>query len=260
MPFTITHIAAVAPAAWFLRGRIPFSALAIGSMICDVPVFFPWLLDYDTMHSFVGIMTHCLPVGVTFYFLFQVILKRPMATLLPRSMAIRLAPWIDRDVDFSIPQIAIVIACVAVGASTHVIWDGFTHYSGWGVRSFPMLRLEAIRWGDRSMRWCDVLQHGSSVLFLPPLIASGVWWVYRQPVVDAAKNRPAINDYVVFAILCSLVVAVFAYAVGVHQIFPDLSFVAVLRDGVRRVGIVMMLLIAGYCAVLFVNQLRRQPD
>ncbi len=260
MPFTITHIAAVTPAAWFLRGRIPFSALAIGSMICDVPVFFPWLLDYDTMHSFVGIMTHCLPVGVACYFLFHVMLKKPLATLLPRSMAIRLTPWIDREVDFSITQIAIAIACVAVGASTHVIWDGFTHYSGWGVRLFPMLRFEAIHWGDRSMRWCDVLQHGSSVVFLPPLVAGAMWWVYRQPVIEAAKNRRALNDYVVLMVLCSLIVAVFVYTLGVHQLFPNVSVVALLRDGVRKVGIAMMLVIAVYCAVSLVGELRRQPD
>ena len=260
MPFTITHIAAVTPAAWFLRGRIPFSALAIGSMVCDVPVFFPWLLNYDTMHSFVGIMTHCLPVGLTCYFLFHLLLKRPLATLLPRSMAIRLAPWVDREIDFSIPQITIAIACVALGASTHVIWDGFTHYSGWGVQLFPMLRFEAIRWGDRSMDWYEVLQHGSSVVFLPPLVAAAMWWIYRQPVVETAKDRPSINDYVVLAILCSLVVAVLAYTVGVHQLFPDVSFVAVLRDGVRRVGIAVMLLIAGHCSVSLVNELRRQPE
>jgi Domain of unknown function (DUF4184) len=260
MPFTITHVAAVTPAAWLLRGKVPFSALAIGSMICDVPVFFPWLLAYDKMHSFMGIITHCVPIGVAFYYLFHFVIKRPLATLLPRSMAIRLAPWVDREISFAISQIAVAVVCVTAGACTHVFWDGFTHDAGWGVKLIPELRLEAIRWGDRSMDWYEILQHGSSVVLLPPLVAAAMWWVYRQPVVETAKNRPSINDYVVLGVLCMLVVAILTYTVSVYQIFPYVSLVALLREGVRRVCIALILLVASYCAVLVVNDLRRQPE
>lgn len=259
MPFTLTHIAAVTPAGWLFRGRVPFSALAIGSMVCDIPVFFPWLFSYFTMHSAIGILTHCVPIGLTCYFLFHMILKRPLATLLPRSMAIRLTPWIDREIDFSFTQVAIATVCIAAGAATHVIWDGYTHYSGWAVKLLPSLRLEAIRLGDRSMLWCDVLQHGSSLVFLPPLIATALWWVYRQPIIETAKSRRSINDYVVIAVLCSLILAVIVYTIGAHQFFPHISLIALLRDGVRKVGIAIIVLSSVYCAVTYVSQ-RRQLE
>ncbi len=260
MPFTITHIAAITPVAWASRNRLPFSALAIGSMICDVPVFFPWMLDYNVLHSFLGVVTHCTPIGVTAYFLFHALLKRPLSTLLPRSMAVRLAPWVDREVNFSLSNVALVVACVALGSCTHVIWDAFTHYYGWGVKMFPALQTEAIRWGDRTLDWYEVLQHGSSVVFLPPLVAGLAWWIYRQPVVEAAKQRRSLNDVLVLVVLCTLVFVTFAYALGVHHRFPDTSLVMVLRDSVRRVGIVTMITMAIYCAVSIFSELRRQTD
>jgi len=44
MPFTPTHVAAIVPISWLTRNRLPFSALAIGSMIPDLQLFLPaWL-------------------------------------------------------------------------------------------------------------------------------------------------------------------------------------------------------------------------
>ncbi len=260
MPFTITHIAAVTPAAWLSRGGLPFSALAIGSMICDIPVFFPWMLDYNTMHSFLGMVTHCVPIGVTIYFLFHGLLKRPLATLLPRSMAVRLAPWVDRDVSFSLVHVALVVGCVALGSCTHIVWDAFTHHAGWGVRMFPILRQEAVTWGDRSLDWYEVFQHGSSVVFLPPLIGGLAWWIYRQPVLESAEKRRALDDVLVLVLISSVVFITFAYALGVHHRFPNTSILTVLRDSVRRVGIVTMISAGVYCAVSIVAELRRQPE
>ena len=78
MPFTATHIAAVVPFAWLCRWRLPLSALAIGSMVPDVAGFYPNLFDYPTLHSFPGVFTHCIPLGLIGFFLYHWVLKQPL--------------------------------------------------------------------------------------------------------------------------------------------------------------------------------------
>jgi hypothetical protein len=190
MPFTPTHVAAIVPIAWLMRWRVPLSALAIGSMICDLGVFFPTLFNYRVMHSLPGLVTHCLPFGLIAYFIFHGIVKRPLCALLPRFISLRLAPWANRGPSLSGLSLAIVGACLVAGASTHVLWDSFTHLGRWGVNTFPALNRIAIDYPQRPIHWYTVLQHGSSVIFLPPLVIGSCWWLLRQPI-DA--NQPMID-------------------------------------------------------------------
>ena len=50
MPFTPTHVLAILPIAALKRPALPFSALVIGSMIPDLPLFVPLSPDYGTTH------------------------------------------------------------------------------------------------------------------------------------------------------------------------------------------------------------------
>lgn len=54
MPFTPTHVLAILPVAAVKRFPLPFSALVIGSMIPDLPLFLPWSPGYDQTHSVAG--------------------------------------------------------------------------------------------------------------------------------------------------------------------------------------------------------------
>ena len=262
MPFTITHIAAVTPVGLIAGKRLPFSALAIGSMICDVPVFFPWLISYASMHSFLGIVTHCLPVGLAVYYLFHLYLKRPLSTLLPRSMAVRLAPWVDREVGFELSQVATVAVCLVTGAFTHVFWDGFTHRHAWGADLIPALKEPAIVYNGRSFAWYELFQHGSSAVFLPPLLAAGLWWTYRQPISTQASQRRSLRDSFVLGVIVAIITLTVAHAIGVHNRFPEEDLLWVLRDSVRKVGIISMILALVYCLVLNIRQFgqHQQPE
>ena len=63
---------------------------------------------------------------------------------------------------------------MTIGAATHVLWDSFTHSNGWGARHIPQLHNQFILF-NRSHGMYKLLQHGSSVVFLPLL----AWWLYR---------------------------------------------------------------------------------
>ena len=190
MPFTVTHAAAIVPVAWLCRWRLPLSALAIGSMIPDVSAFFPELFSYTATHSLSGIITYGLPLGLTAFYLFHLVLKQPLVDLLPRFLSGRLESWSRSEIDVHPLRMLIVAGCVMFGALTHVVWDAFTHGGGWGVALIPSLRQVVMDYQGHTIHAYSLLQHGSSLLFLPPLLVGFVCWALSQsPALEPAPAR-----------------------------------------------------------------------
>ena len=187
MPFTPTHIAAILPIAWILRWRVPLSALMVGSMVNDIGVFFPYLFDYRTMHTLPGLWTHCVPIGLVLYFIFHWLVKRPFCALLPFVFRSRLVPWSDQMPSLHPGSLAVIVACILIGAASHTFWDSFTHAGRWGVKQFPALNEIVIDYSQRPIRWYSILQHGSSLVFLPPMVIGACTWVLRQPSLEPSK-------------------------------------------------------------------------
>lgn len=170
MPFTLTHVAAVVPVKKFSGAWMPFTALAMGSMVPDVPKFFGDFVPYAVTHSFPGILTASLPLGLLLYVVFQVLVRTPMLELMPDAISERLGGRRPHTLKY----MAGVVAGLIIGAATHVLWDSFTHPFGWGVNQIPQLHNQFILF-DRSHGMYKLLQHGSTVVFLPLL----AWGLYR---------------------------------------------------------------------------------
>ncbi|MFG0263384.1 MAG: DUF4184 family protein [Novipirellula sp. JB048] len=250
MPFTVTHIAAAIPVAWVCRWRLPFSALAIGCVIPDIAAFYPEWVDYRATHSVHGVLTHCLPLGVAFYYLYQSLLKRPLADLLPRSLSERLWPWLDKPIDFSITAILSVILCVVLGAVTHVFWDSFTHGGRWGVQQFPILRTAALEWNGRDIAWYSVLQHLSSLILLPPLVLGFLLWVGRQPRDPSQRNHFQLPRLVSWTAIGMMGLTMGAHIGWTRQQFPWRSFLQATAYSVKQSGALMMILVFLYCLAM----------
>ena len=251
MPFTPTHIAAAVPIAWLCRWQIPFSALAIGTMIPDVGVFFPGLLDYRATHSIVGLLTHCLPVGLAAYYLYHVVFKRPLADLLPASLRDRLHEHIDRKIDFSMRQVALVAGLVVIGAATHVFWDSFTHVGRWGVKLFPGLDGIAFYLQKWPVRWFSILQHASSVLFLPPLVIGFLRWVRKQDLQPARADRFHLSLWILWTNLSLILLGGAIPVVAKHLHKPvSLVWLSTTRTIVRNSGAVMLFMVIAYGLVM----------
>src|SRR3954465_6574698 len=101
MPFTPTPALAIIPIAALGRGAPPFSALVIGSMIPDLPLFSPMSPAYDTTHSPPGLLSACLPLGLACFLLFQSLMKRPLLALLPEAIQRRIASLSGPCVDLT---------------------------------------------------------------------------------------------------------------------------------------------------------------
>ncbi len=123
MPFTPAHVLAVVP----LRSRLPFLALAIGSMVPDFGYYYPWTpYFYETAHTLVRTLTFCLPVGLFSYY-FVLATFKGWSRLLPFKFQVAPAHY---------SPIWVALG-VWMGALTHLFLDSFTHVDGYFVEHSP---------------------------------------------------------------------------------------------------------------------------
>lgn len=232
MPFTLTHVAAVVPVKQITGRWLPFTALALGSMVPDVPMFLQVSVGYTQTHSLAGLFTFCLPIGLALYALFQVLVRTPLVELMPNAISDRLGERSDHTIGY---VLAVAVA-ITIGAGTHVLWDAFTHGYGKGVQMVPALKGQ-IELFNRPLRYYTLLQHGSSVVLLPLM----AWWLYRwatAPFVAPAKpyqSRLSLPLWVKLA-GCSLVFVVPAAYASLEAWFHTQSFYYGIGQAARSYG------------------------
>jgi hypothetical protein len=187
VPFTISHTAVVLPfSRWLARWQL-LSAATIGAMVPDFRVFFPGMPRVET-HSFTALFTFCLPVGLITYWLFQRLIKSPILEVLPEGPYARWRPFAAEANIRSLRQWLLAAAGVLAGAVTHLIWDGFTHDGGRGVRMFPVLDDSIIDIGTRHLPAIYVLQDLGSLIGLAAVLAMLSYGLRRGPEA-AVPNR-----------------------------------------------------------------------
>lgn len=139
MPFTLSHVAAVLPVVGRKHTvRAVPAAWVIGSMVPDLPWFFTGGRGAAFTHSVPGLVTADLALGLALFTLWRGVLFAPVRDLLPPVVGLRL------PTPEPLQRTRWGWACVgiALGAATHLVWDGFTHEGRWGVRQVPWLHTE----------------------------------------------------------------------------------------------------------------------
>ena len=179
MPFTPAHILAIVPIVAIRRSPLPLSALVIGSMIPDLPLFVAFAPDYGDTHSVGGLFTACLPLGLAAILAFQLVMKRPLFLLLPAVIQRRCG---DASASCLRGPRTVIYAAIAVviGAATHVFWDSFTHEGRWGTRQFPLLNETALTVAGHDFTGSKLLQYGCTAVGLPGLAVLAALWIARR--------------------------------------------------------------------------------
>lgn len=180
MPFTISHAAAVLPFARLLaRWRI-LSAVVIGAMVPDFGLFFPWRVPRFETHSASALVSFCLPVGLSAYWIFQYLVKTPLIELLPDGAYAR---WRE----FAVPakfarmrQWLLAAGGVLTGAVTHLIWDAFTHENARGIRMIPWLEEPVVDIGNHRVGGARLLQDASSLIGLAVVLGFVLYGLRRN--------------------------------------------------------------------------------
>jgi hypothetical protein len=184
MPITPAHAAAAWPLHRAFR-RLPAAALVIGTMSPDLEYVLRMQPLGKFGHSPQGLFVFCLPVTVVLWWAWRATILPALTPLLPPALrAAAEAPPPGRATD------AVPLAMVAalLGAATHVLWDGFTHDTGWAVALIPAMRgVPFARFPN--LPWFSIAQYTSSVTgALIALVWAAREWL-RWPA-DARRFAP----------------------------------------------------------------------
>jgi hypothetical protein len=224
MPLTFAHPAAALPLARVLgRYGVP-SALVIGSLAPDTGYFLDLGVPRAVSHGFAGLFVFCLPVGFVLFALFHLVVKHPLAALLPVRLQARIAPRLGAVGRLpAVPLSAVAVSLVA-GAATHVLWDSFTHLSSPLVQSVPALRAHLGNVFGYPIFGCKLLQHASTGAGLA-LLALWSWRGLRAPVGPAALPRPRLPSALRAALVAGLLAlaACAAFAAAAPALEPALT-------------------------------------
>jgi len=169
MPFTVAHVMAVLPAVrWHQRLRLDPTCLVIGSMAPDFEYFARGELVSTISHTVVGLAVWNIPATLLLAALWHFLVKWPVLAALPSAIARRVAPVIGRPwrERWSAGAIVGLVVSAALGAGTHLVWDGVTHASGAIARRLPALttRYDVAVLGELPLH--RVIQHVSTAIGL----------------------------------------------------------------------------------------------
>jgi hypothetical protein len=211
MPFTLSHTAIVLPfSRWLARWQL-LSAATIGAMVPDFRVFFPGMPRVET-HSIAALFTFCLPVGLITYWVFQRLIKSPILEVLPEGPYARWRPFAAEANIRSLRQWLLAGGGVLAGALTHLIWDGFTHDGGRGVRMFPVLDDSIIDIGSRHIPPMYVLQDLGSLVGLAAVLAMMCYGLRRGPQAAVPNRLVPSRERRVWLLIYALAAAIFTAA------------------------------------------------
>lgn len=169
LPFTLSHAAAVLPAVrtdGSGRGGLVPSVLVAGTFAPDMTYYaasvLPDAMEFgEVTHASWGVLTVDVLIAWALVGLWLLV-REPLVALLPRARQARVAALARCGVPRARvrpPLVARWYVSAALGASTHVVWDAFTHLDRWGMRVFPVLGEE---FAGSPLYW--YLQYGGSAV------------------------------------------------------------------------------------------------
>lgn len=169
MPFTLSHAAAVLPAMradGTGRGALVPAVLVAGSFAPDMTYYaasvLPGAMEFgDVTHAFRGVLTVDVLIAWALVGLWLLV-REPLVALLPRARQGRTAALLRCGAPRARVRASLVArwyVSAVLGASTHVVWDAFTHLDRWGMRLFPVLGEEI---AGSPLYW--YLQYGGSAV------------------------------------------------------------------------------------------------
>ena len=202
MPFTPSHAVAILP---FLRTPLPAAALVVGSMAPDLQYFVPLDLTRAASHSWPGILTIDIPIGIAAMLLWMLVLRTPVLDYSPRWLRERMTPL--KRARSRVVYAGLVLAALALGILTHFILDFPTH-RGW--------LSEHVSWMQGSVgpfTVIRILHFGASVLGAVIIAVWAIGWVRRTPRTPRATLVPQ-RERVAVWIALSTILAGICLALG----------------------------------------------
>lgn len=200
MPFTFSHPAIVLP---FYRKPALFSltGLIIGSMSPDFEYFLRMRIISNYSHTTMGIFLFDLPVALLAAFIFHNIIRNSLFKNLPIFLYQRFQPYIVFDWNkYAKNHRIIVIISTLTGIVSHLLWDNFTHPTGYFVEKLIILQQD-ITVNGINIPIYKLLQHGSSLAGIILIML----FIYKLPRSYDEKNEINVYYWLTIFIITSLI-------------------------------------------------------
>ena len=197
MPFTFAHPAVIVPFKWLPERWYSWAGLIIGSMVPDFQAFINLGGGKVLSHSWIGVYTYNLPLGLLLLLLFHYVVRNGLVANLPPFLRSRFSIYtkIKNEHYFTKRYVAIIISLL-IGIYTHLIWDRFTHTASY-THTTDLLGLELSSVQKNELQL--LLQWGCSFLGIMVL----TWMIAIMPSTGLSKIRPMRSYwFLVIAVAC----------------------------------------------------------
>ena len=244
MPFTFSHPAAVLPFGRTASKRLSMTGLVIGSMTPDFEYFLRMREVSTYSHTWTGLLWFDLPLGIMLVIFYELWVKGPLIDSLTPGLYKRLFVFKGFRRDYTVAYFAAIFFSVAIGAASHILWDGFTHPTGYFVQHIPRLHRMILFHGRRYYVF-SLLQHLSTIaggVFILLVISSLPKKIDLSVSAREQRGAKGILAYWLQIILVTVVFVVIrlAMGLGLHQ-YADL-IINVIDGGL--IGVIVASLLA----------------
>lgn len=204
MPFTFSHPAIILPLTFLPRQWFSLTGLVIGSLTPDFEYFLRMRIKSDYSHTIDGLFWFNLPLGLLLAFIFHNIVRNSLFDNLPSILKSRFSTLrqFDWNRHFKRNWFVVTIS-ILIGAASHIIWDSFTHNSGYFVQSIPALQNSVDFLGEQIPIF-KILQHTSTLL--GGLVI--VFAIYKLPINKTEKESINVRYWTIVAGLTLIIIAV----------------------------------------------------
>lgn len=209
MPFTFSHPAVVLPLNKLTKQRlVSLTALVIGSMTPDFEYFIRMKILSIYSHTWTGLFWYDLPLGLLLFFIYNAWVKDALIDHLPLCLNRRFSSFKNNAPSFK-PLFIVIVISILIGTASHILWDSFTHPSGYYVRRIHVLKHRVMFLGQQ-VNLYNILQQASSVIGALTIIIV----IYRLPVGIQTQKRP-IFYYWLIIFASTIVTVAIRWATGI---------------------------------------------
>jgi len=130
----------------------------------DFEYFLRMKIRSDFSHTFGGVFLFDLPLGILTAFIFHNIVRNNLFDNLPYILKSRAI--IFKDFNWNIyfkKNWLVVIFSIIIGTFSHILWDSFTHDTGYFVQKFEILN-QSVELFDKQIPILKILQHLSTFI------------------------------------------------------------------------------------------------
>ena len=186
----------------------------MGSIIPDFEYFIRMRVSSVYSHTWAGLFWYDLPLGLIVLFIYNRLIKDKLIVHLPAAINARFSQYQNSRHKYNLLYFLIAIVSILIGASSHILWDSFTHPAGYFVKHHHILKHKVLI-ANHSVAFYNMLQHISSAVGALVVIYA----IYQMPkgeFTNVAAGR--IARYWGGMVLIALIVVLIRLATGLNLV------------------------------------------